>query len=379
VKPEHRLKRTTISVLAGAVPFRTAVSLHSHTLHSRETLAFIYRLAQTVPAIRTALAHGEARYASKQGKKLDLKRAWWTPPLTAYEAWQLEKRQIERMGAQALVSLTDHDEMAAPLSLRVMDGCRDFPVSTEWTVPYGNTFFHIGVHNIPAAQAQQFMFRMESITRSQSRETLADVLHDLDRCREALIVFNHPYWDESVIGREWHRTLASQFSTRYRGLIHAFEINGLRPWDENRSVLALAHAEGKPAISGGDRHALEPNTVLNLTNAATFAEFAAEIRSGISEVLITPQYLEPLVIRVLQAMEEILAERESHGLGWRRWSDRAFYECDDGKVRSLTSLFADRTPLAVRIFTGGVALYRRLSLRNVLRSAFFPKRQEIAF
>jgi len=47
------------------------------------------------------------------------------------------------------------------------------------------------------------------------------------------------------------------------------EINGLRPWSENRMAIDFAGECGKPVISGGDRHALEANTVLNLTNAAT--------------------------------------------------------------------------------------------------------------
>ena len=45
------------------------------------------------------------------------------------------------------------------------------------------------------------------------------------------------------------------------------ELNGLRQWRENRNVLAFAAAAGKPLISGGDRHTIEANSVLNLTNA----------------------------------------------------------------------------------------------------------------
>src|SRR5256885_6661415 len=67
--------------------FRTAVSLHSHTLHSRETLSFIGRLAKRVGPIRAALMRGEARYKSVHGSSLDLSRAWWTPPAAPYQAW----------------------------------------------------------------------------------------------------------------------------------------------------------------------------------------------------------------------------------------------------------------------------------------------------
>src|SRR5882724_4669125 len=85
--------------------FRSAVSLHSHTLHSRETLSFIERLAKSVGPIRAALERGQARYRCINGSSLDLARAWWTPPAAPHEAWTLEKRQIEqRLGAAALVS-----------------------------------------------------------------------------------------------------------------------------------------------------------------------------------------------------------------------------------------------------------------------------------
>jgi hypothetical protein len=364
-------------MLTGAAPFRTAVSLHSHTLHSRETLSFIYQLARVVPAIRSALARGEASYCAKHPRMLDLNRAWWTPPLAPYQAWQLEKRHIEQLDASALVSLTDHDDVSAPLSLRAVEECRDVPISTEWTVPWAEAFFHIGIHNIPPANAQEFAARMETVTKRTGRDNAGDILHDLNACRDTLIVFNHPLWDETCIGAERHCELASEFVDCHGAYLHAFEINGLRPWIENRSALVFAEAAGKPAVAGGDRHALEPNVVLNLTNAGAFGEFVEEVRSGASEVLITSQYLEPLTMRILQTIQEILAEQESHGLGWRLWTDRVFYLCDDGATRSLTTLFAQRTPAAVRLFTAAIGICRRLRVGNALRFAF-PS-QEIVF
>jgi len=41
--------------------FRTGVSLHSHTLHSRESLDFIYRAAAQAPLLSAAIRHGERR------------------------------------------------------------------------------------------------------------------------------------------------------------------------------------------------------------------------------------------------------------------------------------------------------------------------------
>ena len=44
--------------------FATAVSLHSHTLHSRELLDFFYRIAKHCAPVRWVLRRTEARYQS---------------------------------------------------------------------------------------------------------------------------------------------------------------------------------------------------------------------------------------------------------------------------------------------------------------------------
>ncbi|HMJ60503.1 MAG TPA: hypothetical protein VK493_02030, partial [Bryobacteraceae bacterium] len=132
---------------APARSFQTGVSLHSHTLHSREPLSFLYRLAERIGPLCGALKRSEAQFRGKDGSQLDLARAWWTPPAGPLEAWLLERNHIEqRFGLAALVSLTDHDDIDAPLKLRVLGECRHVPVSVEWTVPYGPTFFHLGLH-----------------------------------------------------------------------------------------------------------------------------------------------------------------------------------------------------------------------------------------
>jgi len=358
--------------------FRTAVSLHSHTLHSRETLSFIGRLAKRVGPIRAALVRGEAKYKSVHGSSLDLSRAWWTPPAAPHEAWALEKNHIERrLGLHALVSLTDHDEIEAPLSLRVLDECRGLPISVEWTVPYGPTFFHLGIHNLTPGSARERMRELAHFTACGRSADVAPLLESLRQTKDTLIVFNHPCWDENGIGREQHLQLAAEFGRKHAPCIHALELNGLRPWTENREVFRLAHALGKPLVSGGDRHALEPNAVVDLTNAASFSEFVEQVRAGRTDVLVTDQYREPFPLRILQSLEEILQDYEGHGRGWQRWSDRVFYRCDDGVVRPLTTLFANGVPRAVEFFVSAVHAIRRYSMRQTLRLAF-PRRQELA-
>jgi hypothetical protein len=350
--------------------FRTGVSLHSHTLHSRESLDFIYRAAVHVPLLAAAIRRGERRYRELHGTPLDLSRGWWTPPLGPYDAWMVEKSQIENLDLNALVSLTDHDNMDAPFLLQLFDECREAPLSVEWTVPFRSTFFHLGIHNLPRANARALEAEMDRFRQRPDEWRLPSILAKIADSPEALVVLNHPLWDEKGIGQAKHDAIAREFLGGFRDSVHALELNGLRPWRENRNVLALASAAGKPAISGGDRHALEPNALVNLTNAASFAEFAAEVRSGWSEVLVLRQYREPYAFRILHNMMDVLKTCERHAQGWRLWRDRVFYACDDGQVRSLSELFGAKAPAAVALFVGSIQLVSSPRVRRVLRGAF---------
>jgi hypothetical protein len=359
--------------------FRTVVSLHGHTLHSRENLGFLNTLARKAPLIRLALERGAARYRRRHGTDLDVTRAWWTPPLAPYGAWRLEAGRItSQFGALPLVSLSDHDDIEAGVTLRVLEECSTVPISVEWTVPFGGTFFHLGVHNLPPEKARGIMADMSAFTANPNanpaKDALRDLLAALHAHREVLIVFNHPCWDECDIGRARHGAAAHRFAAGCGRFLHAFEINGLRPWTENRLAIDFARECGKPVISGGDRHALEPNTVLNLTNAGTFAEFVGEVRDGRSQVLVTAEYMEPFALRILHNIEQVLADHETHGNGWRRWSDRVFYACDDGAVRSLSELWGNRGPVAVRTFVRGVQILRAPPLRGAFRTMLGGRR-----
>ena len=380
------MKHTTVhfeSHPEGLNRFRTGVSLHGHTLHSREALRFVYRLAKKHKYVRVGLGRGEARYLRANGTELDLGRAWWTPPAAPLDAWALEKNHIENgFNLQALVSLSDHDNIEAPLSLRLLDQCKEVPISVEWTVPFGPTFFHLGIHNLPPDRARELMdeFSRFTLTRGkvcQSTPKLADLLQTLNESRETLIVFNHPCWDENGIGQVQHMEWMGRFFAGYGRYFHALELNGLRPWPENRQVLRMARDLRMPIVSGGDRHALEPNTMLDLTNASSFSEYVEQVRSGVTDVFVTNQYREPFQLRVIQVLSEIMQNHENHGRGWRLWSDRVFYRCDDGVVRSLTTLFSNYTPVAIDLFVRGISLVRHRSVLNTFRIAF-PRNQELA-
>ncbi|MBZ5633277.1 MAG: hypothetical protein LAO55_09120 [Acidobacteriia bacterium] len=349
--------------------FRVGVSLHSHTLHSREPLDFLYRVANHSWLLRKLLHRAERQYEAFHGSPLDLSRGWWTPPLAPLDAYNVEFGQIKALGLSPLVSLTDHDNIEAPSSLQAIDATRKVPISIEWTVPIRNTFFHIGVHNLPPLRARSIVSRMQEFTGKPNTAVLKEILAGLHASPGTLIVLNHPLWDEKGVGDDAHRSALLDLLNQGREYIHAVELNGLRPWAENRQATRLGETWSKPVISGGDRHALEPNVMLNLTTTANFAEFATQIRSGYSDVLIGSRYREGYAARIVQNVIDVLSTCENHGLGWKEWPDRVFYMFDDGEVKSLAQSWGNRPPMAIAAFTGCMRLAGRAPVRQALRTA----------
>lgn len=359
--------------------FRTGVSLHSHTLYSRESMDFIGRVTRNTPWLSGAIRKQMDIYRAKKGREVDLKRAWWTPPLSPREAWGLENRQIRNsLDLNSLVSITDHDSIEACLHLRVLEQMRDCPISVEWTVPFRDTFFHIGVHNLAANTASEAMKTLAEFTANPVEERIASMLEWVAESPETLVIFNHPMWDENHVGSERHGNCLNEFLGVARPFIHAIELNGLRPWKENQASARLADAIGLPVISGGDRHGFEPNACINLTNASSFAEFVDEVRRDRwSGVLFMPQYREPLKMRILQNMCEIIEENPSHGFGWTRWCDRVFYRTDEGVEKSVIELWNGKPPGVVSRFVGLMSLVKHRPVRSALRIAL-SEQQEFA-
>lgn len=349
--------------------YRTGISLHSHTLHSRESLDFIYFAARRSALLRHVLREGEASYRSFHGTELNLNRGWWTPPLAPLDAYTVEATQLEELGLQPFVSLTDHDSIEAPMSLQAIEPEKRIPVSVEWTVPYRGTFFHIGVHNIVPSRARMMMGHLEGYTAAPSEDRLAELLAELHADPATLIVFNHPLWDEKGVGADVHQAALAELLGTRGEYFHALEINGLRPWSENRQVVPLAERWNKPLISGGDRHTLEPNATVNLTNAADFREFVAEVREDLrSQVLLLPHYHEAHASRIFQNMLDVFRTYENHGHGWTEWADRVFYSKSDGQVQSLSQMWGERPPYVVGVFAGFMRFAGQRGVRQALRS-----------
>lgn len=148
-----------------------------------------------------------------------------TPPLSPRQAVQLEQEQIHRqLQLPALVSLADHDNIRASTTLRVIDRHQNVPISVEWTVPWGCTFFHIGVHNLPAEDAHTVMEDLHAFTARPSIAALPRLLDCLNESRDVLLVLNHPLWDEKGVGPTAHEGELVRLLDLVGGRIHALEL-----------------------------------------------------------------------------------------------------------------------------------------------------------
>ena len=340
--------------------FHSAVCLHGHTMHSEECLDFLPRYLKYVPGVAQAVS-GYQRSGS-----VNFARAHWTPPLTPARALQLEQEQIAGFGLRPMVSLTDHDSIAAPIALQLTAGCAEVPVSVEWTVPYQRAILHLGVHNLPPAEARNWMSIMTAYTSAPDETRLPAILAELAANRDVLIVLNHPFWLEEGVGEADRRSAVERLLRECVECLHAFELNGTRKWHENAATIELARTYSRPAISGGDRHGCEPAACLNLTNANSFGEFAREIRAGHSRVLFLPHYREPMALRILETAWEILRPYPEYR-GRERWTDRVFYRREDGVAQSLSTIWKDRVPWMVGPVTGMLQFCAMRGLRPTLR------------
>jgi hypothetical protein len=332
--------------------FRTGVSLHSHTNQSKETLDFITELSKEWGFLQPVIRWAERRSIRLSGITPDYARAYWTPPLTPSLAFDLERRQIEdTLELQGLVSITDHDDINAPMLLRTVPSSRHIPVSVEWTVPFGATAFHLGIHNLPSATGAAWMERLAAFTAlpvaTRPTRLLTEMLAELDEIPGVLIVFNHPLWDLYRVGKDKHEVLVNEFLAVSGQFVHALELNGLRNWKENRDAATLAGKWNQPVISGGDRHGVEPNANVNLTNASSFTEFVHEVRrERQSHVLFMPQYAEPWKHRILQGTLDAIRDYPQFPEGSRLWDERVYHPDADGVMQPMTRLWTTGKPPA---------------------------------
>lgn len=303
---------------------------------------------------------------------VDFRRAYWTPPLTPKLAYETEQNQIEeKLGLKSLVSLTDHDNIEAPLLLRTLPATARVPISVEWSVPFATTIFHLGVHNLPARRAQAIMEDLAAYTRNPNDGQLIELLAMLDRFPEVLVVFNHPLWTQSCVGVQRGADDLDRFLGCAGEFLHAFEINATRSAKENTLVGQLAERWERPLVSGGDRHGCAASGALNLTRAESFCEFVSEIRQDQrSHVLLMPQYTEPVTLRTTRTLLDVIREYPEYPIGSRRWDDRIFHpDANGGADRPISSLWK-APPAYVEKILSWIRLVEHRAVQRTLGCVF---------
>lgn len=359
-----KLKNTSLRILEKEASLashaKTGVSLHCHTQYSKEMLDFIPHYAEKLPIISYFWKKERDKYLAEKGRPISFDDAFWSPPMTERDVYSIESGQINSMGLESIVSISDHDNIGANLKVIESTPNEIAPISLEWTVPFEYGFFHVGVHNLPKDSAVEISKQLLDYTFNEAppnNERLNELFSMLNDLPEVLVILNHPLWDIELVGQEKHEILLKHFIEQHGKWIHAFEINGFRAWSENKACIDLAESIGMPLCSGGDRHGCKPNTVINLTNSKTFAEFVDEVRNDKhSEVVLMPEYSQPLHSRQLQSFSEILKYYEEFPEGRKRWFDRVHIDADGKGVRPLSVHWKRGGPTWLRwaIWTLGV-------------------------
>jgi len=347
---------------------RAAVSLHGHTNRSKESLHFLPKMAQKCPMLHAALE----KQCRRSTIPVDFVRAYWTPPLTPKLAYEIEREQIENvLGLMSMVSLTDHDNIDAPILLQTMSENARTPIAVEWSVPFGGAVFHLGVHNLPVGRAREIMADLAGHTRNPSDKRLNELLAMLDQFPEVLLVFNHPFWNQGGLGDQRYGEALNRFLQCSVRFLHAFELNAMRSSKENDNAMKLAERWQRPLISGGDRHGCEPSGAVNLTRASSFAEFVSEIRQEQrSHVLFMPQYADPVSIRTMRTLLDVIRNYPDFPIGSQRWDERVFHPDETAGIDRPISTFWKTPPAFVEQILGSVRLLENTTLQRVLRRVF---------
>jgi hypothetical protein len=216
------------------------------------------------------------------------------------------------------------------------------------------------------------MATLADYTARPSAPRLTEILVALNAEPNVLVVFNHPMWDLYLGGKDRHQFLVNEFLQKNGTLLHALELNGLRHWEENRATRHLAESWNMLLISGGDRHGVEPNANINLTNATSFTEFVHEVRrEKKSNLLFMPQYAEPWKHRILQSTVDAVRNYPEFPLGSRNWDERVYHPDAHGVSRPLCEMWpTGKAPRAMRAVIGAVQLMGRGLVSGGLRMAW---------
>jgi hypothetical protein len=222
---------------------------------------------------------------------LDYADIFYRSPLTVEDVLLAESASAAELGfASVHLGITDHDEVAGSIELlraHPQEAARN-PLGEEISIYFDDYLFHIGVTGMPADGVEQ----LHADLQLAARERRLDDLFEMLRASGSLVVFNHPLvpW-----GKDCGRGIpAEALLSRYGWAIHALEYNGMRSREENDRMLQLAQQVGKPVIGSGDSHLLLASSVLSLTQAESYQEFADEVKNGRAVALVLPAFFAPL-------------------------------------------------------------------------------------
>jgi predicted metal-dependent phosphoesterase TrpH len=270
--------------------FGWAVSLHNHSHHSIEKMGFLNEVVK-LGFMRPFCGTLQAAFGLAGIVDLNYADIYYRSPLTVEEVFQTECSSAAALGFKGVhLGITDHDEVAGSIELLRIHpelAARN-PLGEEISIYFDDYLFHLGVTGMPAAGIEQLHIDLQLAARERRLDDLFEML----RSSGALVVFNHPLvpW-----GEDRGRTIpAEALLSRYGWAIHALEYNGMRSREENDRVLQLAMHVGKPVVGGGDSHLLLASSVLSLTHATSFHEFAEEVKEGRSVSLVLPTFSAPL-------------------------------------------------------------------------------------
>jgi hypothetical protein len=273
-----------------AQEFAYAVSPHNHSQHSIENMAFLNQVVKLrfMRPLRGVLqtAFGLAGIAD-----LNYADIFYRSPLSVEDVYRTESASAAEFGFKGVhLGITDHDEAAGSIELLRThpEEAHCCPLGEEISIYFDDYLFHLGVTGMPEAGIEGLHQNLQQAARERRLDDLFEML----RASGSLVVFNHPLvpWGKHP-GR---KIPAEELLAKYGWAIHALEYNGMRSREENDRVLQLAQQVGKPVVGGGDSHLLLASSVLSVTQAASYEEFAAEVKEGRAVPLLLPTFFAPL-------------------------------------------------------------------------------------
>ena len=270
--------------------FEFAVSPHNHCEHSIENLASLNEVVK-LGFMRPLRGILQSAFGLAKGSDLNYAEVSYQPPLSAEDVYFEELANSASLGFGGIhVGITDHDEVAGSIELqrKQPEFAHRNPLGEELSLRFQDYLFHLGITGLPEPKIAEIHANLQASARANRLDELFEIL----RASGCLVVLNHPLvpW-----GKERGRKIpAEEFLRNYGWAIDALEYNGMRSRDENDRVLQLARSVNKPVVGGGDSHLLLASSVLSVSQARSYADFAAEVKEGRAVPLITPTYFAPL-------------------------------------------------------------------------------------